>query len=92
MTSRAVVLHDKSKTTPGGLTAKKLMVSPSSQEVVSRAKRRQGLKSPWARATEACLKELRAKGVIKKDGGIVLMNVGKEGKALYACAKEKSQT
>lgn len=80
MSSRAQVIHGKG-VTAGGLGAKKLMVSPSSQEVVSRAKRRQGLKSPWALATEECRKKLGLTGM-------VLFNVGKDGKALYACVKK----
>lgn len=83
MSSRAKVIHDKAPATAGGLTKKKLMVSPSSGEVVSRAKRRQGLKSPWALATEECRKKLGLTGM-------VLFNVGKDGKALYQCVKKST--
>jgi len=78
MSSRAVTLHDKSgKTkTTGGLTGKKLMVSPSSREVVDRTKRRQGLKSTWARDTEFWRAHLKLVGM-------VLFNVGVDGKKLY---------
>lgn len=83
MSSRAVTLHEykKDKTTTtkttGGVAGKKLMVSPSSREVVDRSKRRQGLRSTWARDTEVVRKE------ILKLTGMVLFNVGVEGKKLY---------
>lgn len=77
MSSRAKVIHEKASTTAGGLTKKKLIVSPSSGEVVSRAKRLQGIKSPWARDTESVRKE------ILKLTGMVLFNVGADGKKLY---------
>lgn len=79
MPSRAVTLHakDPSVKTSGGLTAKKLMVSPASGEVVDKAKRRQGLKSTWARDTEFVRNE------IVKVPGMILFNVGDAGKKLY---------
>jgi hypothetical protein len=79
MPSRAVTLHakDPAVKTSGGLTAKKLMVSPASGEVVDKAKRRQGLKSTWARDTEFVRKE------IIKATGMVLFNVGPDGKKMY---------
>jgi hypothetical protein len=79
MPSRAVTLHakDPAVKTSGGLTAKKLMVSPASGEVVDRSKRRQGLKSTWARDTEYVRKE------IIKAVGMVLFNVGPDGKKMY---------
>lgn len=88
MPSRAVTLHEYKKTkdtgvkTTGGLTGKKLMVSPVSGEVVDKAKRRQGLKSTWAKDTELCRKELKIEGM-------VLFNVGPIGKKLYMCVKDK---
>jgi hypothetical protein len=84
MPSRAVTLHakDPAVKTSGGLTAKKLMVSPASGEVVDRSKRRQGLKSTWAKDTELCRKELKIEGM-------VLFNVGPMGKKLYMCVKDK---
>ena len=42
MASRALVLHKKESTTAGGLTSKKLTVSKSSGEIVSKAKAKQG--------------------------------------------------
>ena len=85
MASRAVVLHakDKKVTTAGKLTASKLVVSESSREVVSRAKQKQGKESPWAINTRICRKELGL-------AGMVLFNVGKDGKALYKCVKKLS--
>lgn len=53
------------------------MVSPSSREVVDRTKRRQGLRSTWARDTE-CVRDK-----ILKLTGMVLFNVGADGKKLY---------
>jgi len=85
MASRAVVLHTKDKkvTTAGKLSARKLVVSESSREVVSRAKQKQGKESPWAINTRICRKELELTGM-------VLFNVGKDGKALYKCVKQKT--
>jgi len=79
MPSRAVTLHAKNPTvkTSGGLTGKKLMVSPASGEVVDRSKRRQGLRSTWARDTEY------VRDKILKLTGMVLFNVGVNGKKLY---------
>ena len=82
MASRALVLHKKESTTAGGLTAKKLTVSKSSGEIVSKAKAKQGKESTWAIDTRLCRKDLKLTGM-------VLFNVGKDGKALYACAKER---
>lgn len=77
MASRALVLHKKQPATAGGLTAKKLTVSKSSGEIVSKAKAKQGKESTWARDTEFVRKE------ILKLSGMVLFNVGSEGKKLY---------
>lgn len=79
MPSRAVTLHakDPKVKTSGGLTAKKLMVSPASGEVVDKSKRRQGLKSTWARDTEY------VRDKILKATGMILFNVGPDGKKLY---------
>jgi hypothetical protein len=86
MTSRAVVLHTKDKkvVTAGGLTAKKLVVSKSSGEIVSRLKQKQGKESPWAVNTRICREKLGLTGM-------VLFNVGKDGKALYKCVKKLSE-
>ena len=86
MASRAVVLHakDKKVVTAGKLTSRKLVVSESSREIVSRAKQKQGKESPWAVNTRICRKELGLTGM-------VLFNVGKDGKALYNCVKQRSQ-
>jgi len=86
MASRAVVLHTKDKkvTTAGKLSSRKLVVSDSSREIVSRAKQKQGKESPWAINTKICRKELGLTGM-------VLFNVGKDGKALYKCVKQRSE-
>ena len=86
MASRAVVLHakDKKVVTAGKLTSRKLVVSESSREIVSRAKQKQGKESPWAVNTRICRKELGLTDM-------VLFNVGKDGKALYKCVKQRSQ-
>jgi hypothetical protein len=93
MASRALVLHKKESTTAGGLTAKKLTVSKSSGEIVSKAKAKQGKESTWAIDTRLCLrdldKEYQKKHGEPRPGGIILFNVGKEGKALYACVKDR---
>jgi ribose 1,5-bisphosphokinase PhnN len=83
MASRALVLHKKESTTAGGLTSKKLTVSKSSGEIVSKAKAKQGKESTWAIDTRLC----RDKDL--KLTGMVLFNVGKDGKALYACVKDR---
>lgn len=82
MSSRALVLHKKQPATTGGLTAKKLTVSKSSGEIVSKAKAKQGKESTWAIDTRLCRNQLKLTGM-------VLFNVGKDGKALYACVKER---
>ena len=93
MASRALVLHKKESTTAGGLTSKKLTVSKSSGEIVSKAKAKQGKESTWAIDTRLCLrdldKEYQKKHGEPRPGGIILFNVGKEGKALYACVKDR---
>ena len=84
MPSRAVTLHEYKKTkdtsvkTSGGLTGKKLMVSPASGEVVDRKKRLQGLKSTWARDTEFVRHKF-----FSAVTGIILFNVGLNGKKMY---------
>jgi hypothetical protein len=88
MASRALVLHKKESTTAGGLTAKKLTVSKSSGEIVSKAKMKQGKESTWAIDTRMCLRDMR-RGNDKPPPGIILFNVGKAGKELYACVKER---
>jgi len=83
--SRAVALHnkkDKSMKTSGGVSGTKFTVSPSSGEVVSKAKMKQGKESTWAIDTRMCRKDLGLKGM-------VLFNVGKDGKALYTCVKDR---
>jgi DVNP family len=82
MSSRALVLHKKQSTTAGGLTAKKLTVSKSSGEIVSKAKMKQGKESTWAIDTRLCRRDLKLEGM-------VLFNVGKDGKALYECVKDR---
>ena len=82
MASRALVLHKKESATAGGLTSKKLTVSKSSGEIVSKAKAKQGKESTWAIDTRLCRKDLKLTGM-------VLFNVGKDGKALYACVKDR---
>jgi hypothetical protein len=82
MSSRAVVLHTKGKKTTGGLTKSKLVVSKSSGEVVSKAKMKQGKESTWAIDTRFCRNQLGLTGM-------VLFNVGKDGKALYKCVKDR---
>lgn len=83
MSSRAVTLHayknDKTTgtKTAGGTSGKKLIVSPSSGEVVTRSKRLQGLRSTWARDTEFW------RGKLGLTGKMVLFNVGADGKKLY---------
>jgi hypothetical protein len=85
MSSRALVLHKKEPATAGGLTSKKLTVSKSSGEIVSKAKAKQGKESQWAIDTRICRKELKLTGM-------VLFNVGKDGKALYDCVKGRKKT
>jgi len=89
MPSRAVVLHakDPKVKTAGGLTAKKLVVSKSSGEVVSKAKAKQGKETPWARATKYCLTQKP----FSEHKGIILFNDGALGKKFYTCVKNKSQ-
>lgn len=82
MSSRALVLHKKEPATAGGLTAKKLTVSKSSREIVSKAKMKQGKESTWAIDTRLCRRDLKLEGM-------VLFNVGKDGKALYECVKDR---
>ena len=84
MSSRAVVLHAKEKSvkTTGGLSSKKLMVSKSSGEIVSKAKMKQGKERTWAIDTRLCRKDLGLEGM-------VLFNVGKVGKSLYMCVKDR---
>jgi hypothetical protein len=82
MASRAVVLHTKKEKTAGGLTSNKLTVSKSSGEIVSKAKMKQGKESTWAIDTRLCRRDLKLEGM-------VLFNVGKDGKALYECVKER---
>lgn len=79
MPSKAIELHQvKDK------RSSKTMVSPSSDEIVSKARRKVGLKSTWAADTKLCL----AKPPFKNHPGLILFNVGKIGKELYACVKE----
>ena len=85
MSSRALVLNKKEPATAGGLTSKKLTVSKSSGEIVSKAKAKQGKESQWAIDTRICRKELKLTGM-------VLFNVGKDGKALYDCVKGRKKT
>lgn len=87
MASRALVLHKKESTTAGGLTSKKLTVSKSSGEIVSKAKAKQGKDTPWARATKHCLTQKP----FSEHSGIILFNVGALGKKFYTCVKNKSQ-
>jgi hypothetical protein len=82
MSSRAIVIHTKGKKTTGGLTKSKLTVSRSSGEIVSKAKMKQGKESTWAIDTRLCRNEL---GLV----GMVLFNVGKDGKALYKCVQDR---
>lgn len=93
MASRALVLHKKQPATAGGLTAKKLTVSKSSGEIVSKAKAKQGKESTWAIDTRLCLRDIDKEYLKEhgkpRPGGIILFNVGKDGKALYACVKER---
>lgn len=80
--SRAEVMHGNASHTTGGLTKKKLAVSKVSGEIVSKKKVTAGNKNPWALATEKARRELGL------TGQMVLMNVGKDGKALYALTKK----
>lgn len=84
--SRAVVFHAKDKkiVTGGKLAASKFVVSKSSGEIVSRIKQKQGQESPWAINTRICRDKLNLKGM-------VLFNVGKDGKDLYKCVKKLSK-
>ena len=76
------MLHTKKEKTAGGLTSKKLTVSKSSGEIVSKAKMKQGKESTWAIDTRLCRRDLKLEGM-------VLFNVGKDGKELYECVKER---
>ena len=82
MPSKAVELHGvKDK------RSSKTMVSPSSDEVVSKARRRRGLdleRNTWAADTKICL----AKPQFKNHDGLILFNVGTIGKELYKCVKD----
>ena len=49
---------------------------------MSKAKAKQGKESTWAIDTRLCRKDLKLTGM-------VLFNVGKDGKALYACVKDR---
>ena len=80
--TRAEVMHGTASHTAGGLTKKKLKVSKVSGEIVSKKKATAGNKNPWAAATE------QARHQLGLNGKMVLMNVGKDGKALYALTKQ----
>jgi len=80
--TRAEVMHGTASHTAGGLTKKKLKVSKVSGEIVSKKKATAGGKNPWAAATEQARQQLGL------TGKMVLMNVGKEGKAVYALTKQ----
>lgn len=80
--TRAEVIHGTAHHTTGGLVRKDLKVSKSSGEVVSKKKAKAGTKNPWSAATEIARKDLGLKDKM------VLMNVGKDGKALYKRTKE----
>lgn len=85
--SRAEVIHGKAKHTSGGLTKKDLKVSKKTEEIVSKDKSKQGKNNDWAACTKKAYKELKESGVIKPSDGLVKMNIGKAGKALYDLAK-----
>lgn len=82
MTSKTIELHSiKDK------RSSKTMVSPASSEIVSKARRRQGLnlkKNTWAADTKICLAQPR----FKNHEGLILFNVGKIGKELYKCVTD----
>lgn len=80
--TRAEVMHGTAEHTSGGLTKKKLKVSKVSGEIVSKKKAKSGNKNPWAAATEQARQQLGL------TGKMVLMNVGKDGKALYSLTKQ----
>jgi len=84
MSSRAITIHQKGKKTTGGLKKSDLVVSKSSGEIVSKAKMKQGKESTWAIDTRFCRNELGLTGM-------VLFNVGKDGKALYKCVQERKE-
>jgi hypothetical protein len=67
-------------------------VSKSSGEVVSKDKAKAGAKNGWAKATEIAREEfgkLAASNPLHiSSREMVLMNVGKKGKALYKRTKE----
>jgi hypothetical protein len=91
--SRAEVMHGTASQTAGGLEKKHLKVSKSSGEVVSKKKAKSGVKNGWAQATEMALEEFKKLPKsnplhVSAAGEMILMNVGKKGKALYKRTKE----
>lgn len=90
--TRAEVMHGTAHHTSGGLVRKDLKVSKSSGEVVSKDKAKAGAKNGWAKATEIAREEfgkLAASNPLHiSSREMVLMNVGKKGKALYKRTKE----
>ena len=92
--TRAEVMHGTASHTAGGLTKKKLKVSKVSGEIVSKKKATAGDKNPWAAATAQARLQLGLTGKEQgrqkpgHTGKMVLMNVGKDGKALYALTKQ----
>ena len=89
--SRAEVFHKKVSHTSGDLTVSKLKLNPTSGEIVSKAKSKQGKKNDWAKSTKKARDEMIQKGLIEK-GEMVLFNVGPKGKMLYELAKKYSSS